>query len=51
MTLPAKLLGGMSGIIVDSYGYDIFFFYASFVGLPAIVLVVMLTRLQNQQAS
>jgi len=51
MTLPAKLLGGMSGIIVDSYGYDIFFFYASFVGLPAIVLVVVLTRLQNSQVS
>jgi len=51
MTLPAKLLGGMSGIIVDSYGYDIFFFYASFVGLPAIILVLMLTKLQNQEAS
>jgi PAT family beta-lactamase induction signal transducer AmpG len=51
MTLPAKLLGGMSGIIVDSYGYDIFFFYASFVGLPAIILVVVLTRLQNSQVS
>jgi PAT family beta-lactamase induction signal transducer AmpG len=51
MTLPAKLLGGMSGIIVDSYGYDIFFFYASFVGFPAIILVVLLTRRQNEQVS
>lgn len=51
MTLPAKLLGGMSGVIVDSYGYDMFFFYASFVGLPAIILVLMLTKLQKQQAS
>lgn len=51
MTLPAKLLGGMSGIVVDSYGYDMFFFYASFVGLPAIILVLMLTKLQKQQAS
>jgi len=44
MTLPAKLLGGASGIIVDSYGYNLFFFYASFVGLPAIVLVLILMK-------
>jgi PAT family beta-lactamase induction signal transducer AmpG len=44
MTLPAQLLGGFSGIIVDSYGYLAFFIYASSVGLPAIILVLLLMR-------
>ena len=47
MTLPAKLLGGLSGIIVDSYGYAMFFLYASSVGLPAIFLVLVLMHLQS----
>ena len=47
MTLPAQLLGGFSGIVVDSYGYTAFFIYASSVGLPAIVLVVLLIRYQK----
>ncbi|MBE0469844.1 MAG: AmpG family muropeptide MFS transporter [Methyloprofundus sp.] len=49
MTLPAKLLGGLSGLIVDGYGYDMFFLYASFTGLPAIILVIHLMRLQDKQ--
>ncbi|MDD5275715.1 MAG: MFS transporter [Methylovulum sp.] len=44
MTLPAQLLGGFSGVIVDYYGYLAFFVYASCVGLPAIVLVLLLAR-------
>ncbi|OQK16565.1 AmpG family muropeptide MFS transporter [Methyloprofundus sedimenti] len=47
MTLPAKLMGGFSGLIVDSYGYAMFFLYASSVGLPAIILVLVLMRLQQ----
>ena len=47
MTLPAKLLGGFSGVIVDGFGYHTFFVYASTVGLPAIILVIILMR--NQQ--
>ncbi len=42
MTLPAKLLGGFSGIIVDTQGYQYFFIYASIMGLPAILLVIFL---------
>jgi len=49
MTLPAKLLGGFSGIVVDSYGYHSFFIYASMVGLPAIILVVLLIRQQQAE--
>jgi len=46
MTLPAKLLGGFSGVVVDNFGYHSFFVYASAVGLPAIVLVVVVMRYQ-----
>jgi len=49
MTLPAKLLGGLSGIIVDGYGYSAFFLYASLAGLPAIVLVCVLMAKQKEQ--
>lgn len=45
MTLPAKLLGGFSGIVVDTQGYFTFFVYAAAIGLPAIVLVLVLIRL------
>ncbi|MFA6164309.1 MAG: AmpG family muropeptide MFS transporter [Methylobacter sp.] len=48
MTLPAQLLGGFSGIVVDSYGYAVFFIYASTVGLPAIVLVFLLMHHQRR---
>jgi len=48
MTLPAQLLGGFSGVVVDSYGYTVFFIYASAVGLPAIVLVILLMRYQGR---
>ena len=48
MTLPAQLLGGFSGMVVDSYGYTVFFIYASTVGLPAIVLVLLLMRYQSR---
>ncbi|MGD8589383.1 MAG: MFS transporter [Chromatiales bacterium] len=42
MTLPAKLLGGFSGIMVDNYGYASFFVYAALLGVPAILLVIYL---------
>jgi len=48
MTLPAQFLGGFSGIVVDSYGYTVFFIYASTVGLPAIILVYLLMRHQSR---
>jgi len=48
MTLPAKLLGGFSGVVVDGFGYHSFFVYASALGLPAIILVIILIRKQRQ---
>lgn len=49
MTLPAKLMGGFSGVVVDNFGYHTFFVYASAVGLPAIVLVIVLIRCQQKE--
>ncbi len=42
MTLPAKLSGGFSGVVVDAYGYPVFFLYAAVLGVPAILLIVLL---------
>lgn len=44
MTLPAKVIGGFSGIVVDAEGYPLFFTYAAVLGLPAILLVLKLLR-------
>ena len=49
MTLPAKLLGGFSGIIVESFSYSVFFSYAAFTGLPAIILVLVLMRRKQSE--
>ena len=43
MTLPAKFLSGFSGVIVEGYGYEWFFSYASLLGVPAILVAVYLT--------
>jgi len=42
MTLPAKVLGGFSGVIVLNFGYQYFFTYAAMLGLPAILLALYL---------
>lgn len=44
MTFFPKLIAGFSGIIVDSYGYFAFYIYASFLGLPALLIVIYLLR-------
>lgn len=48
MTFPAKLIGGFSGVVVDSFGYFSFFVYASLLGVPAILLVIWVFRLKNE---
>ena len=40
MTLPGKVIGGPSGMIVDHSGYVFFFVYASALGIPAIMLIL-----------
>ncbi len=44
MTLPAKTIGGLSGIMVESVGYACFFLYAGALGLPAILIIIYLMR-------
>ncbi len=46
MTLPGKFLGGFSGVVVDGYGYVVFFIISSLVGVPAILLALYLLRRQ-----
>ena len=44
MTFPGKVIGGFSGVVVESHGYAVFFIYAALIGLPAIMLVLYLMR-------
>jgi PAT family beta-lactamase induction signal transducer AmpG len=46
MTLPAKFMGGFSGLIVDAQGYVVFFVYAAALGVPAIIMAAALLRRQ-----
>ena len=40
MTLPGKFIGGFSGWMVDSAGYEWFFIVASIMGIPAVLLSI-----------
>ena len=42
MTLPGKFTSGFSGLMVDGYGYGVFFVLAAALGIPAIALVCWL---------
>lgn len=48
MTLPAQLLGGFSGIVVDHFGYFTFFIYSACIGLPAIGLATLLLHYKHR---
>lgn len=47
MTLFPKFIGGFAGVVVDTAGYTSFFLYASALGIPAILLVLVLMRWAN----
>ncbi len=47
MTLPAKFMGGFSGIVVDSVGYAYFFLYAGLLGIPALLLIIYILRQED----
>ncbi len=49
MLLPAKIIGGFSGNFVDSQGYIAFFFYTAALGLPAIVLIYLLSKHKSKK--
>ena len=44
MTLPAKIIGGFSGIVVEAAGYAYFFLYAGLLGAPALLLIIYLMK-------
>lgn len=51
-TLPGKIVAGGSGFVVEAVGYVNFFFYASGLGIPAILLVLYLMyHYRRQEAS
>ncbi len=47
--LPGKLLMGTSGFVVDAVGYPWFFVYTSSLGIPALVMLYILTRQARRQ--
>lgn len=42
MTILGKLIGGLSGANVDSWGYQLFFIYSASLGIPAMILILIL---------
>lgn len=51
MTLPSQSIGGFSGIIVEQFGYSIFFIYSALIGLPALFLAIFLSHQKNLSAN
>lgn len=49
MTLPGKFISGFSGLVVDNFGYFEFFVVAAMLGIPAILLVIWLSRYERVQ--
>lgn len=44
MSVLGKTISGWSGVIVDAWGYPVFFAYAAATGLPAILLILFVMR-------
>lgn len=42
--LPGKLVGGLSGLMVDSFGYPAFFASTSVIGVPIVLLALIVWR-------
>lgn len=47
MLLPAKFIGGFSGVLVDNLGYPEFFTIAAALGIPAVLLILWLMKTQH----
>lgn len=50
MTLPAKFIGGFSGIVVEAQGYVFFFTYAAVIGIPAILMTLYVSLSRKARA-
>ncbi len=42
--LPGKLAGGLSGVMVDNFGYPVFFVITSAIGIPGVLLCLYVWR-------
>jgi PAT family beta-lactamase induction signal transducer AmpG len=42
--LPGKLVGGLSGLMVDNFGYPVFFVMTSTIGIPVAILCLAIWR-------
>ena len=47
--LPGKLIGGLSGVMVDEFGYVRFFLATAAIGIPVVALSLMVWRMQGRE--
>jgi PAT family beta-lactamase induction signal transducer AmpG len=48
--LPGKLIGGLSGVMVDEFGYVRFFLATAAIGVPVVALSLTVWRMQGREA-
>ncbi len=48
--LPGKLIGGLSGVMVDEFGYVKFFLATAAIGIPVVALSLTVWRMQAREA-
>jgi PAT family beta-lactamase induction signal transducer AmpG len=46
--LPGKLVGGISGFVVQAYGYATFFTMTAAVGIPVVLLCLLLGPIDDE---
>ena len=46
--LPGKLVGGISGFVVESFGYGAFFAMTAAVGIPVVILCLIIGRISDE---
>jgi PAT family beta-lactamase induction signal transducer AmpG len=49
--LPGKFVGGLSGVMVDAFGYVRFFIATATIGIPVVVLTLIVWRLATREKS
>ena len=47
--LPGKLIGGLSGVMVDEFGYVRFFIATAAIGIPVVALSLVIWRMQKRK--
>jgi PAT family beta-lactamase induction signal transducer AmpG len=48
--LPSKLIGGLSGVMVDEFGYIRFFVATAAIGIPVVALSLTVWQMQGREA-